>query len=349
MSAGAHKTSKGLPASSLQAGAIDVHTHICAPTFPDDPTGGLEPGWPCMACSAGGASVMIDGRLFRTLDDRSWNIARRIEDMDRDGVSVQALSPMPELLSYWFDEQRTLLMCDHMNGFIGEAVAQAPDRFCGLGMVPLQFPRTAAAYLPRLKGKFGMHGVEIGSNILGTLPGDRRHDPFFAAAQDLDLAIFIHALHPLATTTVAQPAWFTPAIGFPLDVGMAAASVIGEGVTERFPRLRIGFSHGGGALASILGRMDRAWGMTSGFGGALSRTPSAVAGDLFYDSNVYDPATLRHLIGDVAPGHVFLGTDYPYDIMQTDPLSYLRKVDSPQPLSPSLTRDAAIEFLGLGA
>lgn len=329
-------------------GLIDVHTHVCAPSFPDDPLTLAEPGWPCMACSGtDSASVMIDGQLFRKLDSRSWDAQRRIADMDRDGVAMQAVSPMPELLSYWLSEQRTLLMCDHVNGFIADLVAAAPDRFCGLGMVPLQYADRAADYLRRVRDEFGLCGVEIGSNIMGLLPGDPRHDAFFAAAQDLDLAVFVHALHPLATKTVSQPAWLTPAVGFPLDVGLAAASVIGSGLTERYPRLRIGFSHGGGALASMLGRMDRAWDMTGHFGGALSRKPSVAATDLFYDSNVYDPAMLGRLIGGFASGRVFLGTDYPYDIMQRDPLNYLGQTPIEKEALASLANGAARDFLCL--
>lgn len=332
--------------TGLREGVIDVHSHICTPAFPDDPANGRAPGWPCMACAGAEASILIDGKVFRKLDDRSWDVVRRIEDMDRDGVAVQALSPMPELLSYWFDEARSLSMCDHVNGFIAEMIAQAPDRFCGLGMVPLQFPDLAAEYLSRLEERFGLCGIEIGSNILGRLPGDRTNDNVFLVAQDQDLAIFVHALHPLTTAGLKAPAWFTPTVGFPLDVGMAAASVIGEGVLDRFPGLRMGFSHGGGALGSMLGRMDQAWVMTGGFGGALSRRPTEAAAQLFYDSNLYDASMLAHLTGTIAPDHVFLGTDYPYDVRQQDPLPYLAKVDQSPVAAASLRREAALQFLG---
>jgi len=137
-------------------------------------------------------------------------------------------------------------------------------------------------------------------------------------------------------------------VGFPLDTGLAAASFILSGVMARHPRLRIGFSHGGGALGSLLGRMDQGWRLTKGFGGAAAEAPSEVARRMFYDSNVYDPAYLAHLATHVAPGQVFLGTDYPYDILQTDPVAFLRRASVPPEALASLESGAALRFLGLG-
>src|SRR5262245_42803871 len=97
------------------------------------------------------ATIMIVGKAFRELDDRSWHVARRIADMDRDRVTMQALSPMPELLSYWFSSADGLEMARWMNHSIATMVDAAPTRFAGLGIVPLQDPALAAAELARLK------------------------------------------------------------------------------------------------------------------------------------------------------------------------------------------------------
>jgi aminocarboxymuconate-semialdehyde decarboxylase len=326
-------------------GPIDLHAHVCPEDFPESPAG--MDRWPCMVCEADGRrELTIDGKPFRMLDARSWDSARRLDDMDADGVAVQGLSPMPELLSYWFPPSAAELMCDHVNANIAAMIGDAPKRFCGLGMVPLQAPEAAVAYLPRVKEVFGLQGIEIGSNIEGAVLGDSRFDPIFAAAEALDLAIFVHALHPLATRGLSPPELINLA-GFPLDTGLAAASVIVAGVASRFPRLRIGFSHGGGALPSMLGRLEKGWQMTDGFRGNGAEQPSLQAARMFYDSNVYDPKILAHLVSKVAPEHVFLGTDYPYAIQQRDPLAYLAANPWTAAEAASLEHGAARRFLGL--
>ena len=312
---------------------IDVHTHLCPVDFPDSPSAAVRERWPCMQCNAPGTgTIMIGDKPFRQLDSRSWDAARRLDDMARDRVDMHVLSPMPELLSYWFEPDAATVMCDHVNGRIAEIVARDRAHFRGLGMVPLQDPKRAAEMLRRCRDEFGLSGVEIGSNINGAMIGDRKFDPFYEAANDLGMAIFVHALHPVATKAINAGQPFTAFAGFPIDTAMAVASLILEGTIERYPNLRIGFSHGGGAIGSILGRLDVGWNFTKGFGGTVGQLPSSQAHKFFCDSNVYDPVYLRHLATSSFAGRVFLGTDYPYDIMQRDPNAYL--------LSSGLTGDA---------
>jgi aminocarboxymuconate-semialdehyde decarboxylase len=291
--------------------------------------------------------LMIGDKPFRDLDDRSWSAARRIEDMDRDGIALQVLSPMPELLSYWFSLADAKIVCDAVNHEIAEIVAKYPGRFAGLGMLPLQDPTAAAKELMHLRSRFGLCGVEIGSQINDVLLGDSRFDVFFGAAEDLGMSIFVHALHPLSTRQMHEDPLNAPLIGFPLDVAMTAASILKAGVLERFPRLRIAFSHGGGALGSIIGRLDRGWLMTGGATQGRVR-PSDVCRKMFFDSNVYDPPFLAHLARSLAPGNFFLGTDYPYPIMQMSPKTYLDACRVSDIERNSLRRGAAVRFLGLG-
>lgn len=325
---------------------VDAHSHVTPLVFPEAPNDAARPRWPCMRCaSVNEATVMIGETAFRKLDARSWDIDRRIADMDRDGVAMQVLSPMPELLSYWMTPQDAELVCDTSNHQIASMIAAAPGRFRGLGAVPMQDPERAAALLPRLKTEFGLAGVEIGSNIDGVMLGDPRFDPFWAAAEAEGLAVFVHALHPVAAKPIAATPIYTAFTLFPIDVAMAAAAIMMAGVLDRFPRLRLAFSHGGGALGSILGRLDVGWTRTEGFGGKAQRSPSEQARALFYDSNVYDPNYLAHLATSVVPGRVFGGTDYPYEIMQQAPAAFIRDLGVAPEVVDSLSVGAASAFL----
>ncbi|HXQ15523.1 MAG TPA: amidohydrolase family protein [Caulobacteraceae bacterium] len=330
---------------------IDIHSHVVPQELPADPTGGAIGAWPSVACEAcrTKAQVFMGKRPFREIDERSWSPERRIEDMDRDGVAAQALSPMPELLSYWLDANPALELGRYVNHAIGDMVAARPDRFFGLGTVPLQDPELAAKEASDLKARFGLTGVEVGSNVAGAYLGDARFDPFFAACEAEGLAIFVHSLHPLSARDLARHPMLAPFAGFTVDTGLCAASLIMEGVLERFPGLRIGFSHGGGVLAPLLHRMEFGWGSTNRFEGKLPQSPKAYARRFFYDSLVYDEAYLEHLATHIAPGQICLGTDYPYQIQQPDPRGFIAAAVSRPGVSETIWSDAAHRFLGVSA
>jgi aminocarboxymuconate-semialdehyde decarboxylase len=325
---------------------IDVHSHIVPERFPDNPSPAANSRWPCMhRRNATDATVMIGEKPFREIDSRSWDVPRRIEDMDRDRVTMQALSPMPELLSYWFTAADGLEMARWMNHTIAAMVSVMPTRFAGLGIVPLQDPALAAAELARLK-RDGFSGVEIGSNINGVLLGDARFDEFYAEAERLNLALFVHALHPIGADRLQAFPDLVPFAAFPLDTALTAISLMRAGVPERHPKLRIGFSHGGGAIVPLTHRLAQGWHVTKGFGGAMPQPPKYYAQRFFYDSLVYEPDYLRHLMHDFAPGQVFGGTDYPYAIMEAQLHEFLTNAESDS--TASLFNGAAKRFLGLG-
>ena len=325
---------------------IDAHSHVSPFDFPAAPNAAVAPRWPCMQCqSSVEGTLMIGETPFRRLDARSWEVARRIEDMDRDGVDMQVLSPMPELLSYWLDLADAQVICDAVNHQIASLVASTPARFRGLGSVPMQSPETAARMLPRLKAEFGLKGVEIGSNINGKLLGEAEFDPFWAAAEAEGMAIFVHALHPIAAKTLTPDVNFTGFALFPVDTGMTASSIIMNGVLDRFPGLRIGFSHGGGTLGATIGRLQLGWEKFKAADGAGSMAPFDQARRFFYDTNVYDPDYLRHLAITAVPGQVFAGTDYPYQIMQQDPAHWIRGMGFPADVEHSIRSGAAGRFL----
>jgi aminocarboxymuconate-semialdehyde decarboxylase len=215
-------------------------------------------------------------------------------------------------------------------------------------MVPLQDVALAAAELARLK-RDGFAGVEIGSNVDGAMLGDPRFDEFYAEAERLDLAIFVHALHPIGVERLAEGLHamgdLVPFALFPLDTALTAITLMRAGVLERYPRLKIGFSHGGGAIVPLTHRLAQGWKLTGGFGGAMPQPPAYYAQRFFYDSLVYDPVYLRHLTREFAPGQVFGGTDYPYAIMETGLRAFLQSAEG----DPDVMHATARRFLGLRA
>ena len=258
--------------------AIDIHTHIVPAEFPAyagkhvTQFGGAH--WPHMAPAhdCHHKNVMIDGKNFRTVTDECWDVERRAEAMAEMGIARQVLSPMPELLSYWLPLEDAAPLIRHVNDTIAAMVARAPDRFIGLGGVPMQDPDAAARELERLM-RDGFRGVELGSNVNGAALGDPRFEPFFAAAEELGAAVFVHALHPSGKERIVGPPGLMAYIGFPLDTAYCIASLMTGGTLTRHPRLRLAFSHGGGAFASILPRLAHGWKIKPEFADAIGVSP----------------------------------------------------------------------------
>ena len=328
--------------SPRPAGLIDVHTHVVPASFPAAPA--HNPRWPCLCLrDADHGVIKFAGKAFRELDGRSWQVSARLADMDSAGIAAQALSPMPELLSYWFTADDGLDLARYVNHQVAEMVARAPSRFYGLGMVPLQDVSLATAELARLK-RDGFAGIQIGSNINGVFPGEAHFDEFFAECARLGLAVFVHALHPIGAERLLAFPDLVPFAAFPLDTGLAAITLIRAGVLERHPQLRIGFSHGGGAVVPLTHRLKQGWLSSDGFNGLLSHAPQHYAAQCFYDSLVYDVDYLDYLATRFAPGQVFAGTDYPYAIAQQDVVGFLTGSTH---CAVNTANDAARRFLGI--
>jgi len=306
--------------------AIDLHTHVVPQHIPADPA--RDRLWPSVAAAPGDrADIIIDGKSFRTIDARCWDAGRRLEDMDREGVSAQALSPMPELLSYWLAPDDAAYLAALLNEQIAGMVAAAPSRFVGIGMASLQSPSQIAGQLEDM-ARLGLRGVEIGTHVNGTPLGDPSLWPFYEAAEALDLGIFVHPLKPCGLERIGGPADVAMAASFPMEIAFAAISLIAGGVMRRFPRLRFLLSHGGGALASVLGRLSAARQLAPSVGAGLPGDPFDTAKAFWCDSNVYDPETLRFIARRLGEDRIVVGSDYPFAIRQSHPGAF---VEAAQP------------------
>ncbi len=327
---------------------VDVHTHFVPEVFPDmgGPAGGDR--WPRLQrLDAHTGQVMIAGRNFRTVTDDCWSAEQRLAVMAEDGVSRQAISPMPELLSYWADPLATRDFGRAINAGIAALVEAAPDRFSGLGMVPLQDPDLAARELGELKA-LGLAGVEVGSNVGGRSIGDPVFLPLFAEAAALDLAVFVHSFHPLGLDRLVGPAGLDNLVGFPLEQGFAIASLVTGGVLERYPGVRIACSHGGGGFSIVLPRLVHGWQGSEALRAALPRSPLDYARQLYYDTLVYDPRPIRYLRDLFGADRLLVGSDYPFAVAEKPPGKALAALaDLPPAELEAIRTDNAARFLRL--
>jgi len=305
---------------------IDVHAHVVPAQFPSYVGGKLPAQWPSTAAApeSGGLChrhVMIAGKNYRTVSEKCWSATRRLADLPDMGLAQQAISPMPELLSYWMEPADAQQLLRYLNEQIAVMVAESGGVLIGMGAVPLQDMDMAIAELRYAVTTLGFAGVEIGSNVNGVTIGDPRFDPFFEACEALDAAVFVHALKPTGMDRLVGPPPLQQVLAYPTDVGLAAASVITGNLMVRRPALRIAFSHGGGTLSSLLPRLQQGWSVFPALKEQLQQSPAEQARRLFFDTLVFDAATLRHLVATFGGTQLMLGTDYPFNFHERAPLA----------------------------
>ena len=325
---------------------IDVHTHVVPEQFPPYAGKGRDVPWPSMAhAHACHKHVMISGSVYRTVADGCWSTRRRIDDMGAMRIARQVLSPMPELLSYWLplDDAKSLIR--YLNDTIANMVIAAPQRFTGLGGVPLQDVDAAVRELEYCRS-LGFAGVEIASHVNGVSIGDARFAPFFSEAERLGAAVFVHALRPAGLERVVGP-FSEQAVCFPGDIGLACASMITGGIGARHPRLRIAFSHGGGVMSMLLARLVQAWNVVPKTKEALAESPAVTARRFYYDHLVFDPANVRHVVATFGESQILLGSDYPFALGDTQPVKTLEAAELSPAAVAAISSANAKRFLGL--
>jgi aminocarboxymuconate-semialdehyde decarboxylase len=273
------------------------------------PFGQVDERFPTLVRGPEGADVFVSGRLFRTITRAAWDMDARLEDMQRHGITMQAISVMPELFAYWAEPSVGRSFCRALNEAMAAMVAEHPANFVALGTVPLQHLDSAIAALQDVR-ELGLLGVQVGSNVNGVSAGSADFLPFFQAAADLGLCVFVHAFHPPHWSCVADPP-MAAAVNFPPEIGTCMAAVIANGFVAKSPGLRIGASHGGGTLPLHLPRMAGFWDADQARV-SLAASPYDVVRSMWIDCLTYEPDPLRALIELVGSDRVMVGSDYPF-------------------------------------
>jgi len=252
------------------------------------------------------------------------SIELRLKDMDRMGIDVQAVSPAPNQTYYWTDPGEGAQLARMVNERIAGIAAERPERFVGLGTVPLQDADLAVSELEYCVKKLGLRGVEINPSVNGFDLSDPRLslDRFFAKVQDLDVIVF---MHPIGFTQGERllDHYFNNVIGNPLETTVAASHLIFDGVLERFPKLKIVLPHAGGYLAHYWARMDHAWRARPDCRTVIRKKPSSYLEKFYFDTITFDRGMLGHLVERFGADHVVLGTDYPYDMGMEHPVEFI--------------------------
>lgn len=327
---------------------IDVHTHILPKEIPAWKErfgyGGfisLDHYQPCSA-----HMVRDDGKQFRDIESNCWDPVKRIEEMDAHGISVQVLSTVPVMFSYWAKPADCLEVSKFLNDHIADIVSEFPLRFVGLGTVPLQETQLAIAELERCKA-IGLAGVQIGTNVNQLNLSEPQFLEFFHACEELEMAVFVHPWEMMGEADM-QKYWLPWLVGMPAEVSRAICSLIFSGTLEKCRDLRICFAHGGGAFPATIGRIEHGFNVRPDLcANDNPHGPRRYLSRMYFDSLVHEPAKLDYLIKLVGADQVALGTDYPFPLGELEPGKLIDSMPYDDMIKSMLFHGAALNWLGL--
>jgi aminocarboxymuconate-semialdehyde decarboxylase len=271
----------------------------------------------------------------------------RIRAMDEQGIDVEALSINP----FWYEAERDLAweVIRVQNEKLAEISAAQPDRFVAFATISLQHPDLAVEQLQDGIKKYGLRGASAGCRVGDLELADPKFDPFWQKAEEMGVLIFIHpAGAPELERRLRGNGHLGNVIGNPLDTTIALSHLIFEGTLDKFPGLKICAAHGGGFLPSYAARSDHGiLTFPERYTKPLQRNPTEYLRQLYFDSLIFTPEALRHLIAESGPGQIMLGTDYPFPWTSTSVEHVLATPDLTDEQRAAILGGTAAKLLGL--
>ena len=261
----------------------------------------------------GFARMMKGNVFFREIEENCWDEQVRIPEYARHNTQVQVVCTIPVMFSYWAKPQDTLHLSQFLNDHIAQLVAERPKNYIGLGTIPMQDTALAVQELERCKA-IGLVGIQIGSNVNQLNLSEEQFHPIWEACEALDMAIMIHPWEMMGAKDMTKY-WLPWLVGMPAETSRAACSMIFGGVFEKFPKLRVNFSHAGGAFLPTLGRIEHGYNCRPDLVAVDNpNPPSDYLGHFWVDCITHDPRLLHYILEMVGDQKVTLGSDYPFPL-----------------------------------
>jgi aminocarboxymuconate-semialdehyde decarboxylase len=301
---------------------IDVHSHVAVPEAAEFVKPHLDIASLPLVQFATADTRALNQRQEADRASRMTKYDERLADLDEMGIDRQIIKPPPPQCYYTLPVEIADKAARIVNDGLAEYASRRSDRFLAFGTVPLQDGAAAATELERCVKRLGFKGVQILTNVAGRELSDPAFAPFWTKAEQLGVLV---VLHPNGFTEAGRLSrfYFNNVLGNPLETTIALHYLIFDGVLERHPGLKILAVHGGGYLAAYSGRIDHAWGARSDSQSELPKPPTSYLKKVFFDAVVFAPHQLNYLVEVFGADNILMGTDYPYDMAEYDPIGHL--------------------------
>ena len=329
---------------------IDIHTHIIPEHVPKWSEKFFDKRYIHLDHYCPGCARMIQGdKFFREVESNCWDAKARLKDCNEHKVNVQVLSVIPVMFHYWAPAEHAMETSRFQNDYIAEMVSRHPDRFIGLGTVPLQDPEMAITEMRRCVEELGLPGIEIGSHVNDWNLNAKELFPFFEAAAEMGASLFVHPWDMMGKDEMSKY-WLPWLVGMPAETSRAICSMIFGGVFEKLPNLKVAFAHGGGSFPATIGRIEHGHKVRPDLVAIDNpENPRKYLKRFYLDTLVHDPYMLDYLIQLFGAERLALGTDYPFPLGELEPGRLIESAPYDNEVKEQLLSGTALDWLGLEA
>lgn len=336
-----------MPETAAAFRSLDIHTHILPEHIPNYFQKFGYGDFIHLEHHCPGCARMIKGdKVFRVIEQNCWDPEARLKDMDETEVDMQVISTVPVLFNYWAKPAHGLETARFFNDHIAQSAAERPDRFIGIGTVPLQDVDMAIREMERCIQELKMPGLEIGSNINQRNLSDPAFFPFWEAAEELGCALFVHPWEVMGGKEIERY-WLPWLVGMPAETARAISSMIFGGVFEKFPGLRVAFAHGGGSFPFTIGRIAHGFDVRPDLCAIDNdKNPKNYLGQFWIDALVHDANALRYCMNVIGEDKICMGSDYPFPLGEHRPGALIKSMDLSGQQKKQLLWDNGMRWLG---
>lgn len=301
---------------------IDAHTHTFCPPVEALVNGRYDPKVIPYKRDMSPESKAVDMEQGKLLAEPFNVVERRLADMAKMGVDMQVIAPAPGQQHYWADPALSDELSRMQNDHVAALVAKAPDRFVGLATLPMVDPTRAEAEAVRAAEEKGLRGFQIDTRVNERELSDPAFDGLWARLAQLKTPLIIHPLG-FSHGERLGPFFMVNTVGQPLEETIAFHHFVFGGVLDRHPDLKVLICHGGGYVPSYVGRLDHAWKHRPELRSLTADPPSAYLKRFWYDTCVFRADLIENLVALAGADRVLLGSDYPFDMGDLDPVGLL--------------------------
>jgi aminocarboxymuconate-semialdehyde decarboxylase len=299
---------------------IDIHTHLSVPASAAIAKQYFKPEMDARLKYSSPETNTYNGAMLARFADRFAEPAVKLADMEGMGIDIAALAVPPPQYYQWADLPLGLDLARMQNDHLAAVVAANPGRFVGLGTLPLQDVPSALTEFDRVIRDLGFPGVMIATSVAGRDFDLPQFAPLWDRAEELDALVILHP-HGFDAAYRFGDYYLTNVGGLPLESMIALSRIILGGVLERHPGLKLLVVHGGGYLPFYFARTDHAFRHRPELRKHIDRLPSEYLHRVYFDTVVHASHAVEYLVRHFGAGQILLGSDYPYDMGVTDPVT----------------------------